>query len=585
MFQLRRYLKKYKPQLIIGPFFKLLEAIFELIIPMVMAAIIDVGIKNSDKDYVLNMSMVMLLLAVCGLVSALICQYSASVASQGFGTNLRRELFAHINKLSHKELDVLGTPSLITRLTSDINQVQIAVAMTIRLVSRVPFIIIGAMVMAAIINGTLSFIFIGAAVVIGIVLYVIMTKSVPYFKRIQKKLDTLSLISRENLSGSRVIRALAKQNTEQKRFGKGTRELADESIKIGRVSALLNPVTYVVTNLAIVLIIWFGAGQVNSGNMLTGDIVALVNYMTQILLAMIVLAQLIVYFTKAQASAQRIQAVFDTKPSVTQQAPDKVIQSNVFRKAETGSDIKIQFQNVSFAYGDGDMELENISFTIKKGETVGIIGGTGSGKTTLIQLIPRFYDAAKGTVYVDGKNVKEYTFETLRGQMGIVPQNAVLFSGTVRENMQWGSPHASDKEIMRAIEIAQAKEFVDKLKRGLDSPITQGGKNLSGGQRQRLTIARALVSMPKLLILDDSFSALDYVTDVNLRKALKQQINNMTVIIVSQRCSTIKNADNILFLDDGRLLGQGTHEQLYNTCDEYRQICLSQLSAEEVSGL
>ena len=577
MFKLRRFLKDYKKECIIGPLCKLLEAILELLVPMVMASIIDVGVKNGDSGYVLKMGGVLVLLGVVGLLSALVCQYLASKASQGVGTKIRRELFAHINTLSHAELDKLGTPSLITRITNDINQVQQTVAMGIRLLTRAPFIVVGALVMAMTINMKMSIIFFIAALLIGLTLYFIMTRSIPIFSAIQKKLDKIGLISRENLSGNRVIRAFSKQKSEKERIDTATEDLAKTSIRVSRLSALLSPVTYAVTNIAIIAIIWFGAINVDNGNgMLSGDIIALVNYMTQILLAMIVVANLVFLITKASASAARINEIFETQPSVVETNHENIkISTDI-------STPKISFENVSFNYDDGDDELSNISFDIKRGQTVGIIGGTGCGKSTLINLIPRFYDVKEGCVSVDGRNVKDYPFVQLRSQIGIVPQQSILFSGTIRDNMKWQNKNATDEEIINALKIAQAYEFVSKLPKGLDSRVEQGGKNFSGGQRQRLCIARAITGNPDILMLDDSFSALDFATDAALRKALKESTSNMTVIIVTQRCSTIKNADLILVLDDGELVGKGTHEELFENCETYREICLSQLNETEV---
>ena len=575
MFKLRRFLKDYKKECIIGPLCKLFEAILELFVPLVMANIIDVGVKNGDTAYVFKMGLVMVGLAVAGLLSALVCQYLASKASQGVGTKIRRELFAHINTLSHAELDKLGTPSLITRITNDVNQVQQSVAMGIRLLTRAPFIVAGALVMAMSINLKMSIIFFISAVLIGITLYFVMSRSIPIFSAIQKKLDKIGLISRENLSGNRVIRAFSKQKSEKERIENATDDLAKTSIRVSRLSALLSPVTYAVTDLAIIAIIWFGAVNVNNGTgMLSGDIIALVNYMTQILLAMIVVANLVLLLTKASASAKRINEVFDTNPSVIEK-------NKTFIDTDKNAP-KIEFKNVTFNYGDGDDELTDISFKIMRGQTVGIIGGTGCGKSTLINLIPRFYDVKNGSVYLEGVNVKEYPFSQIRSQIGSVPQQSILFSGSIRDNMKWQSKNATDEEIINALKIAQAYEFVSKLPKGLDSYVEQGGKNFSGGQRQRLCIARALVGNPEILILDDSFSALDFATDASLRKALKENTEDMTVIIVTQRCSTIKNSDLILVLDDGKLVGKGTHEDLFNDCETYREICLSQLNETEV---
>lgn len=572
MLKLARYLKYYKLQVTIGPVFKLLEAIFELIVPLIMANIIDIGVKNGDTNYIAKQGVLLVILGVTGLLSALICQYSASFASQGVGTILRRDLFHHINTLSHKEIDIIGTPSLITRMTSDINQIQLAVAMLIRLVIRAPFLVVGAMIMASTVSLKLSVIFFGAAVLIGLTLYIIMSKSVPFFKTIQKRLDRISLISRENLRGNRVIRAFARQDEEEEKFSKAAQELTDASISAGRISVLLSPLTCIITNIAIALIIWFGGMNVNIGELSQGDIIALVNYMTQIMLAMVVVADLVVIFTRASASAQRINEIFETKTSVTEEKAEK--------NPTAENDNAIEFRNVSFSYGEGEA-LKNVTFSIKKGETLGIIGGTGSGKSTFVNLIPRFYDATKGQVLVNGVDVKKYEIETLREKIGVVAQKTVLFKGSLRKNMQWGKEKAIDQEIIKALKIAQSRDFVEKLPGKLDFDVAQGGKNFSGGQRQRLTIARALVKQPDILILDDSFSALDFATDANLRKELKEQTRGMTVVIVSQRASTIRNADKIVVLDEGECVGIGTHQELYKNCSEYREICLSQLSAEE----
>ena len=569
------FLKDYKLQLTIGPLCKLLEAVFELIVPLVMASIIDTGVANRDTAYIYKMGGVMLLLGAVGLASALVCQKSASIASQGSGTKLRTALFAHINKLSFQELDKIGTPSLITRMTNDINQLQLAVAMLIRLVIRAPFLVIGAIAMSFTIHAGLAFVFVIAAVLIAAILYLVMSRSVPFFKLVQKKLDKISLLAGENLSGSRVIRAFGKQREEQARFNTSADELAKTAVRVGKLSALLNPMTYVVTNLAIVAVVWFGAGLVDTGDMLPGEIIALVNYMTQILLAMVVVANLVVIFTKASASAARINEVFETRPSVQEPA-----QANA---APVLGAPKIEFRDVSFGYG-GEQGLRHIDLKVQKGQTLGIIGTTGSGKSTLVNLIPRFYDVLQGEVLVDGVNVKEYPLSLLRGQCGIAPQNAVLFSGTIGDNMRWAKEDATDQEIERALSIAQAEDFVKKLPFGIDTPITQGGKNLSGGQKQRLTIARALLRDPQILILDDSASALDFVTDAALRRAIRTQTKDMTVLLVSQRVSTVRGADQIAVLDDGTLAGVGSHEELFASCKPYREICLSQLSRQEVSA-
>ena len=577
MFKLRRFLDNYKKEVIIGPLCKLFEAILELLVPLVMANIIDVGINElHDAGYVLKMGGLMVLLAAVGLTSALFCQYFASKASQGAGTAIRSALFRHINTLSHAELDRLGTPSLITRITNDTNQVQQNIAMMIRLLTRAPFIVVGSLVMAMTINLRLSLIFFAAAVLIGLTLWFVMTRSVPIYAAMQKKLDKIGLLSRENLAGNRVIRAFSKQKSEKERIDSATAEYEKIALRVSRLSALLSPVTYAVTNIAIIAIVWFGAVNVNAGTMHTGDIVALVSYMTQILLAMIVVANLVILMTKGSASAKRINEVLETQPGVIETTTNDIsIKENIEAP-------QIAFRRVCFNYGDGDDELTDIDFAIQKGTTVGIIGGTGCGKSTLVNLIPRFYDATSGTVLVDGVDVKEYRFEQLRQQMGIVPQQSVLFSGSIRQNMRWQKHDATDEEIIRALKIAQAYEFVEKLPDGLDSRVEQGGRNFSGGQRQRLCIARALVGSPKILILDDSFSALDFATDAALRRALAENTQDMTVIIVTQRCSTIKNADLILVMSDGQLAGKGSHDELFETCEVYRDICLSQLSDTEV---
>ncbi|MCQ4023104.1 MULTISPECIES: ABC transporter ATP-binding protein [unclassified Ruminococcus] len=575
MFKLLKYLKDYKLQLTIGPACKLLEAIFELIVPLVMADIIDIGVSSGDAGYVLRQGGVMILLGAVGLCSALVCQKSASIASQGSGTKLRNELFHHINTLSFTEIDRIGTPSLITRMTNDINQLQYAVAMLIRLVIRAPFLVVGAMIMATTINLKLSLIFLVASPLIALVLYFIMSKSVPLFKLIQKRLDRLSLISREGLSGARVIRAFHKEDKEQQRFNDANEELAKTAQNVGVLSALLSPLTYAITNLAIVAIVWFGGGLVDTGQLQTGDIIALVSYMTQILLAMVVVANLVVVFTKASASAARVNEVFELEPSIKSGSESELT-------LDSDKDF-IRFDNVSFGYGGGDV-LKNISFAVQKGETVGVIGTTGSGKSSLVNLIPRYYDTTSGSVSIGGNNVKNYPLLQLRKLCSVVMQKAVLFSGTIESNLKWGKQDATDEQMNRALEIAQAKEFVDKLPNKIETQVAQGGKNFSGGQKQRLTIARAIIAGAPILILDDSASALDFATDYALRSAIKKNTEGTTVFIVSQRVATVKDADRILVLDDGELVGYGVHKELFERCSEYREICLSQLSAEEVQA-
>lgn len=602
MFRLARYLKHFKKEVIFGPFFKFMEAVFELIVPLVMASIIDVGIKNGDKTYVLQRGGMILLLGVMGLIFALICQYSAARASQGFGTMVRNDLFAHINTLSHGELDQLGTNSLITVITNDVNQMQLAVAMLIRLVVRAPFLVIGAAVMAMMLDLKLSIIFLIVAPLVSAVLFIVMKKSVPFYRVRQKTLDKISMITRENLAGARVVRAFSRQEREKERFEVANDEVTQVAIRVGKLSAMLNPATFIIMNTAIILIIWYGGIRVDLGSLTQGEVIAFVNYMTQISLALVVVANLVIIFTKAGASATRINHIFDTKPSLQEgwiRQEEKIIQERQIIeeekaiqkvKAELNESYvredkpKFSFRQVSFAYpGTEEYALENLNLDIMSGETVGIIGGTGSGKSTLVNLLPRFYDVTKGEILMDGIPLQEFSFQALRSQFGIVPQKAVLFYGSIWNNLSWAKENASEEEIKKAVEIAQAKEFVEKLSEQYDTMIMQGGKNLSGGQRQRLTIARALVGDPEVLILDDSASALDYATEAKLRKALQEEGKNRTVFIVSQRAASIKHADKIIVLDDGKIAGIGTHHKLYETCKVYREICLSQLSSEEVN--
>lgn len=573
-----KYLQGFKKEVILGPLFKLIEAIFELIVPIVMAKIIDVGIANKDTSYVLKMGIIMVLLGVIGLCCAFTCQYFAAKASQGFGTVVRNDLFSHINSLSHAEIDKIGTPSLITRMTNDVNQLQQSVAMLIRLVVRAPFLVVGATVMSFLIDWKLACIFLFTAPLIALVLYLIMSKSIPFYRLIQKQLDNISLITRENLTGVRIIRAFSKQELEQKRFNDASSTQMDTSINVGKIASLLNPLTSVIINISIIAVIWFGGIRVNSGYLSQGELIAFVNYLSQILIAMIVVANLVVLFTKASASGSRVNEVFDTTSSISdaQNKPLSVVESN--------NTPKIEFCNVSFSYNQsGDNSLTDVSIKIYPGQTIGIIGGTGSGKSTFINLIPRFYDTSNGSILVDGVDVKKYSFSQLRKQIGIVPQRANLFSGTLRQNMQWSDEDASDSQISKALSIAQASEFVDKLPQGYDTAIMQGGKNLSGGQKQRLTIARALVGNPRILILDDSSSALDFATDTALRKAITEEIKDVTVLIVSQRATSIQHAHKIIVLDDGHLVGVGTHDELINSCSIYQEICLSQVNSDEVS--
>lgn len=578
MFRFLPYLKKYRIYVILGPIFKLIEAVFELIVPIVTSLIIDKGVRQGDLTYVWHMGGVLIGLGAVGLGSALICQKFASIASLGFGTAVRNQMYEKINTFSHAEIDRFGTPSLITRITNDVNQLQQAVALLIRLVIRAPFLAIGAVIAAMLIDWKLGLILLVATPVIALILYMVMSRSVPFYKKAQKKLDRISLVSREGLSGVRVIRAFSKQEEEQQRFEQAASEQTETAIGVGKLTALLNPLTYAVMNLAVVAILWFGGYRVDSGGVSQGNVIALVNYMTQTLLALIVVANLVVTFTKAAASASRVNEILDTQPAVTEQTTQKI------EVKTDGKTPKILFDHVSFAY---DMQahqsaLYDLSAAIYEGETVGIIGGTGSGKSTVAALIPRFYDPTQGTIYMDGIDIKQYSFEQLREQIGVVPQRAVLFTGTIESNLKWGNEHATKEQMEQALHIAQAEEFVSRLPKGLQTEVSQGGTNFSGGQRQRLTIARALVGQPKILILDDSASALDYATDAKLRMAIAKETQNMTVIIVSQRANSIRNADKIIVLDQGHVMGIGTHRELLNTCPIYKEICLSQMREDEL---
>lgn len=575
MFKLLKYLKGYIPQSIIAPLFKFLEASFELAVPIVMANIIDIGIKNNDEGYVYKMGLILVLLGVFGLAAAITAQYFAAKAALGFGTALRRDFYRHLNTLSHAEIDKIGAPTMITRVTNDINQAQTGVNMFLRLFLRSPFIVIGSIVMCLTVSPSLTLIFGIAAPVIGLIIYLIMTNTIPKYKHIQSRLDRVSLLTRENLSGVRVIRAFSRQKNEKEDFEVETGELLKAQIRAGRVSALLNPLTFAVVNLAIAAILWFGGGSVDSGAITQGELIALVNYMNQILLALIVVANLIIILTKSGASASRINDIFALTPSVTDE-------NNAPQEAVHGAPA-VEFKNVTFAYHKDKPTLENISISVKKGETLGIVGGTGSGKSTFVNLIPRFYDITEGELLIDGNDVRKYPLSQLRGKIGIVPQRAVLFKGTIRTNMQWGNRNATDEEIWDALETAQAAEFVKKLPDGIDSAVEQGGRNFSGGQRQRLTIARAVVMKPEIIILDDSSSALDFATDAALRSALARDLSESTVLIVSQRASGVKHADKIIVLDDGRTAGIGTHKELFEGCEVYREICLSQMSESEAA--
>lgn len=571
MKRLLRYLKNYKKELVFGPFFKLLEAIFELIVPVVMANIIDKGIGNNDVGYILRMIGVIVLLGVCGLGFALTCQYLAAKCAYGFGTELREALYRHINSLSFTSIDRLGTASLVNRLTNDTNMVQNGVNMFIRLAVRAPFLIIGAAVMAVTIDVKLSLIFFIAAPLISTIIFLIMRKTVPMYKKTQQKLDRAALLTRENLEGTRVIRAFSRQQEEIDEFNTAVDEISQCSIAVGKISAILNPAAFVIMNLGIAAIIWFGGVRINVGDLTQGELTAFANYMTQILLALVVLANLIVTFTKALASANRVKEVFDLPPEENGSAIP-VICDNI-----------IEFRNVSFRYENaGEESVHDLSFTLNRGEMLGIIGGTGSGKSTAAALIPCFYKATAGEVLVCGKNVSDYDPDSLRRLIGNVPQKSVLFSGTLRDNMRWRDENASDDEIIAALKTAQAWEFVQKLPDGLDTVIAQGGRNLSGGQKQRISIARALVGHPDIVILDDSTSALDYATDLKLRKALAADMADSTIIMISQRTTSLKDADKIIVMEDGHAAGIGTHAELLESCEVYREIYRSQMNEKEV---
>lgn len=572
MFKLIRFLKGYRVKTVVGPLFKLVEAVFELITPLVVAWIIDTAIprgQNGDYSGLINGGAIILSLGIAGLGFALTAQFFASRASLGFGTNLRRELYRHINSFSYAELDKFSTASLITRLTADVNQTQQAVAMFIRLVLRAPFIVVGAIVMAMLINVKLALIFVLSALIIGGTLWIIMSYTMPKYKQLQDKLDDVISLTGENLSGARVVRAFGAEEREKNAFDKASNELTNQSIKVGGISALLNPLTYAVLNLAVIAILWFGGKTVYYGELTQGEIIALVNYMTQILNAMVVFANLLVTFTKASAAAARINEVFDVKPSMQEGDGAEV---DLTAPA-------IQISNMSFAYGENcPYSLSNINLTVPIGCNVGILGGTGSGKSTLINLMTRLYDCSCGQIKIFGKDIKQYKTSQLREIQGVVPQKTVLFAGTLRDNMKMGNENATDEQINKALQISQSAEFVSNLKNGLDEQVAQGGKNFSGGQRQRLTIARALSGNPRILFLDDSSSALDFATDAKLRKALNslKEENSLTVITVSQRANSVKYCDLIVVMDDGQIAGLGTHEQLIESCQVYREICLSQ---------
>jgi ABC-type multidrug transport system fused ATPase/permease subunit len=619
MKRILQYLKDYKKESVLAPLFKMLEAAFELLIPIVMSNIIDVGIGNRDTGYVIRMCLVMVLLGVVGLLCSVTAQYFSAKAATGFGTALRDDLFTHITSLSYSEIDSVGTSTLLTRMTSDTNQVQTGVNMVLRLFLRSPFIVFGAMIMSFTIDVKSAMTFVVTIPALSIVVFGVMALGIPLYKKVQSSLDKVTLLTREGLSGARVIRAFNRQEKDFEAFDESTDELMKFQLVAGRISAVMNPVTYVIINISTAAIIWIAAGQTDVGILTQGKVVALVNYMSQILVELIKLANLIVTITKAMACAKRIDSVMEIQPSVvgksstgnatgsnsaagiknvassdnTAGTENMTVGDNTAgtrsaagenNSAGGGNIPRVEFRNVSLRYGEAaEDSLSDISFKVAAGQTVGIIGGTGSGKSSLINMIPRFYDARSGQVLVDGVDVKDYNLQQLRGKIGVVPQKAVLFQGTIAENIRWGKRDATDEEVDQALEVAQAKNFVDEKDGGKNFKISQGGKNLSGGQKQRLTIARALVRKPEILILDDSASALDFATDAALRKAIRNSSGNTTLFIVSQRASTIMNSDEIVVMDDGQIAGIGSHAELLKTCEVYREICSSQLSEEEMA--
>ena len=567
-------LKNYKKETILAPLFKLLEASFELMIPLVVAAIVDKGIGQGDLSYVYKMGGMMILLGIVGLIAAVIAQYFSAKAAVGVATKLRQSLFGHIQSLSYTEIDTVGTSTLITRLTSDVNQVQSGVNMTLRLLLRSPFIVFGAMIMAFTVDVKAALVFVGVIPLLCIVVFGIMLLTMPMYQQVQKHLDKVLALTRENLRGIRVIRAFHKEKEEIEKFKKENESLTGMQLMVGKISALMNPVTYVIVNLGLVVLIYLGAMQVDAGHLSQGQVIALINYISQILIELIKMANLIVFITKALSSAKRIDSVFNVKSSMVEEGTEDT--------AEDQETPILEFENVSFCYANaGEESLSEIDFAVYKGETVGIIGGTGSGKSTLVNLIPRFYDATKGMVRFHGKPLEQYSLETLRERIGVVPQKAVLFKGTIKSNLCWGKKDASEEEMKEALLDAQALGFVEKRDQALDAPVAQGGKNFSGGQRQRLTVARALVRKPEILILDDSTSALDYVTDARLRRELKARKDTMTTFIVSQRTSSIQFADKIVVLEDGKMVGLGTHKYLLDHCEVYQEIYASQYQSQE----
>ena len=577
MKMIMRFLKDYKKECVLAPLFKMLEAIFELFVPLVVSSVIDKGIVNADKGYIMQMCFMLILLAIIGLVCAITAQYFSAKAAVGAATGMRHSLFAHIQTFSFTEMDTLGTSTLVTRMTSDINQVQNGINMVLRLFLRSPFIVFGAMIMAFTIDVKAALVFVAAIPVLALIVFGIILATRPMYKNVQSGLDKILGITRENLTGVRVIRAFNKEQDEVKRFKNDNESLNRLQKFVGKISGLMNPLTYVVVNVSIIALIWIGGVRVNAGALTQGQVVALYNYMSQILVELIKLANLIITITKALACAGRIESVFD----VTSGMADGSVKEAAAKEEQPG----VEFKNVSLTYsGSGASSVEGINFKAMKGQTIGVIGGTGSGKSSLVNLIPRLYDATQGEVLVDGVNVKDYDIETLRNKVGIVMQKAVLFKGTIRENMWMGKKGATDEQIDEALEISQSKEFVDSKQGRLDYVIEQGGKNLSGGQRQRLTIARAIVRKPDVLILDDSASALDFATDAALRKAIRGMNNSPTVFIVSQRAASLMYADLIIVLDDGQVAGMGTHDELLANCEVYKEIYESQFKKADSEG-
>ena len=575
------FLKDYKKESVIAPLFKMLEAIFELIVPLVVAQIIDTGIKNGDTGYIFERCGILILLAVIGLVCAICAQFFAAKAAVGFASQLRSALFAHIQKLSFADLDEIGTSTLITRMTSDVNQLQSGVNMVLRLFMRSPFVVFGAMIMAFTVNVKAALVFVVAIPLLSIVVFGVMLYTMPLYKKVQAALDRVLGKTRENLSGVRVIRAFNKEEQEIQEFNKSNEMLTDVQLLVGRISALMNPVTLIIVNVSILIIIWIGAGQVFEGVITQGEVVALVNYMSQILVELVKLANLIILITKAVACGNRVADVLEKEPSIQTDGTEQTLRAAEIQPKNTDA-VMVAFENVSFAYGNSEeAALSNMTFQAKKGQTIGIIGGTGAGKSTLVNLIPRFYEVNHGVVKVAGVDVKDYNLTQLRDKIGIVPQKAVLFHGTIAENLRWGNEDASEEELWKAIALAQATDVVNGKEDGLQYMVEQGGRNLSGGQRQRLTIARALVKNPEILILDDSASALDFATDAKLRAALATIAEHRTIFIVSQRTSSIAHADQIIVLEDGEAVGIGTHEELLEKCEVYREIYDSQFKQEE----